>query len=182
MYFSRNRYLQDAYIVGRNGNNTHDASWSSNNTKSFNSPCRKNNARTEGHCYSHKSRTDRQDFLDEFKYLTRSASASSFSAVRNRISQIAGLPARSANFRYHAASFRNSSASRSSMRSFIVKPHGYCVTFNDFFDLSSKMGQNAVLISSKMLYHRQKLKRRTRAIARFDLFRGCTFVGASFFL
>ena len=33
---------------------------------------------------------------DEFKYLTRSASASSFSAVRNRISQIAGLPARSA--------------------------------------------------------------------------------------
>src|SRR5205823_8715702 len=43
---------------------------------------------------------------------------------------------------------------------------------NDFFDLSSKMGQNAVLISSKILYDRQKLTRRTRAIARFDLFRG----------
>jgi hypothetical protein len=39
----------------------------------------------------------------------RSASASSFSAVHNRACQIAGLSVRSANSRYHAANFRNSS-------------------------------------------------------------------------
>src|SRR5258707_13603120 len=39
-----------------------------------------------------------------------SASFSRFSAVRSRASQIGGLPARSANSRYHAASSRNFSS------------------------------------------------------------------------
>src|SRR5438132_7336392 len=57
----------------------------------------------------------------------------------------------------------------------------FCITLTIVFDLSSKMGRNAVLISSKILYDRQKLTRGTRAIARFDLFRGGTFVGAAYF-
>ena len=42
---------------------------------------------------------------------TRTASASSFSAVFNRASQTHGVPARSANSRYHSARFRNSTES-----------------------------------------------------------------------
>lgn len=46
-----------------------------------------------------------------FQSINRLASRSRPSAVFNRASQIAGLPARSANSRYHAASVRNSHGS-----------------------------------------------------------------------
>lgn len=52
-----------------------------------------------------------------FRYSRRSASASSFLAVCNRISQIVGFPVRSAISRYHAARFRNSSESGIPMHS-----------------------------------------------------------------
>ena len=56
-------------------------------------------------------RQDGGDYVVNGRNSTRTASASSCLAVFNRASQTHGVPARSANSRYHSARFRNSTES-----------------------------------------------------------------------